>query len=370
MSITFPTFKLEKTWYCRANIPFDDTSSATGIANSWIHILKVCLTGEIETMGSGTVGPEGARPSSSFWTFEQGCNGVATGIDPFKTPLTSSDYVRATSGSAHTWCLLRPPAALGETGYLIFDLVTTNELQWGLIFSKNDFLLNVLPIPPNPLKTIGGSVGGRPSSFTFYTSEMCAGTNTEPQRNGSAVMITDTSLLSNHYAHFCCDNSGSFIFAVSRLGTGVFTAFLTLGKAVDGETGDQNKWFWGMHNQGPSGRGAPAYAQFYGQGGISGRYSSDAVVMSNGGACPMQFGGSVFALGASGFKGDILTGKYHPWPIYLMSLATADISFRGRVQDIWGIGPIPVGSMYPTTGSFTHIVAGDVIFPFSVVPFL
>lgn len=343
---------LVNAWYTRGEIPYPDVSTAALINKSAFWILVETLLGNVTT---GTVGPEGARPSGSYWTCEGSGNGTTGAMDAVDRWWNGGTFsgallVQAANGSAHSWMVLKSPVAMGPV-YFCLDLNSATTTTAGFIFSRSAFT--------------GGSNTTRPTA----SNEWAMGINTAPTSTTSIIFQADNTLASTFKAHFSCMSTGEFHFALARTTTGIFHTYMFALNAVDLKSGDIHPTWVGF-NQGVTGRGAGTYVGGLTIAtGIVSRNWNNTGFSTLGGASTWVFG--VTAL-AGLMLADANDSKFIDMPIYLchMTSTNGSQSWRGRLPDLWVQGAAVVGSSYPSTGSPTQHIIGDMVVPLSVVPTL
>lgn len=357
---------LAGNWFTQMNAPFPDGSTALGINNSYVFMLKEMLKG---TSQSGTFGPVNSiatRPTASYWTVVGSSDGTVTGaldgIDRLTGSVPNSydptKLVHSPSGTAgHSWIVLKSPQALGPT-YCCIDLNSATSTTFGVVFSKQPFVIS--PAIPN-------ETGSRPITNNGWI----AGSNADPIQSSNVTMVSDNASLGAQYrAHFTCDISGNFQYAMSRDGTGLFSSWLALITTVDQNPNDTVFNTFALFNAVSTGRGTPAWGTVGGSAaGCSGRVVDGSVPHSLGGCCGWTFGTS-----APNFNGvatpDVGYTTNRVLPIYIQTLTANKMSWRGRVPDMWLVGNPNVGDGFPNQQNPTQVVVGDILAPFSVVPIL
>lgn len=333
---------LSRVWYSRVNATFPDVTTAALIHKSWLFQLKAHLIDQVST---GTV--DVARPGSSVWTVEGSSDGSTAGMDAtdrWTNTFNGALLIQATAGSPHSWIVVKSPNAMGPI-YMCIDLNSGTTSNAAFIFSRSAFT--------------GGSTTARPTA----SNEWGAATTTP----GTAVAFTaDSTLSATHRTHFVVDADGMWFRCTSRDTTTIFNSLMFLINAVELETGDNNPTWVGFA-QSTSGRGGGVYTTLQGNTGIQGRTAGGGAVNTAGGAVSYSFGATAFA---GTMTADVLTSNFRVLPIYMGTTVASNNAWRGKLPDIWVIGNASVGGSYPTTGSPTQHVVGDVLIPMGVVPTL
>lgn len=348
-------------WYTRANAPFPETATAVNINNGFAFMLKELLKG---TSTSGTEGPV-TRPAGTNWTVEGSCDsltGAMDGVDRLTGTVANSfdatKWVHAASGTAHSWIVLKSPAALGPV-WMCIDANSATTTTYGVVFSRQQFT---------------GSVPGGATSTQLTQSRpitnfgWIAGATTDPIPTTAAVMMTDQNAGGMYRAHISVDASGAFNYLVSRDGTGFFSTILSCFNTVDRNANDNAYPTFTMFHSVAGSRGAPAWSTVgVTSANCSGRTVDGTATQSAGGFSSWAFGATQFASNATP---DVGFTTSRVLPMYIQTLVANKNSWRGRCPDLWVVGMPTVGASFPNSTNPTHHVAGDIIVPLSVVPIL
>lgn len=339
---------LAGTWYTRANMLFADVTTAANINKSYFFMLKDVLKGNAS---GGTEGPL-SRPGSTFWTVEGSSDGSTAGmdgVDRWTNTFNASLLVQAASGAAHSWIVLKSPNGLGPL-YMCIDLNSATTTTAGVVFSLNAFT--------------GGSTTNRPTT----TNAFAAGTSADPILTTNAALVSDNTLASTYRGHFSTDANGAFNFMMSRDGTGICSNFMAVFVAADRNASDNTYIQHCIFHALNSGVGAPSIdAVGSTSSWVGNRSQSGGTPNTTGGLSRWTFGGSAFPGVATVDQGGT---DFRALPLYIHSLTTSNMSWRGRVPDIWAVGNITIGSSYPNAVSPTQHVIGTALIPMSVVPIL
>jgi hypothetical protein len=335
---------LSKTWYSSGNLALADTSTASRAAFSALWALGAMLTGN----QSGTNGPEGARPSSVYWTLVGSSNSSTAGMDStdrlhFAGSFTAGDWVRAAAASPHTWFVLQSPSGLLDgPWYLCVDYIgPTNDQNCSVIISNNAFS--------------GGSTSARPTA----TQESVA---------TSFQFISTTAGAGKTY--LTTDANGGFRFLISRNGTGYFSTVFAVEPTVEYHSTDPARTFmWAYFLD--SGTGAPAdnsSAGFFRGRGTDGTALTATNVSWL--AFIHRFSGQSLAGAATTTNSLDSTIDVYP-AVYICDNTTSHKGGRGRLPDCWWVGAqVAVGSTVPASGSPERMVYGTMMGPGSVAPSL
>ena len=334
---------LSKTWYNSFNLALASTGTATLAANSALWALAAMLTGN----QSGTNGPEGARPSSVYWTLVGSSNSSTAGMDStdrlhLTGSFTSGDWVRAAAASPHTWFVLQSPSGLLDgPWYICVDYIgPTNDQTCSIIVANNAFS--------------GGSTSARPTatneaaltSFQFISTTAGAGK-----------------------AHLSTDANGGFRWLLSRNGTGYFSTAIAIEPLVEYHSADAARTImWTSFLD--SGVGAMHSTSNWTFRGKT-QDNSAAVVSSTMGIMSVQFrpSGSDFNILTST---NSLDSTVDALPVaYVMDSTASHHGIRGRLPDAWATGAQVVpGSVFPATGNPERIQCGHWEIAGSVAPSL
>ena len=325
-----------------------------------MFMLKEMLKG---TTVSGSTGSF-SRPTGSLWTVEgssDGVNGALDGVDRLTGSVANSfdgtKWVHAASGSAHSWIVLKSPAALGPV-WMCIDANSATTTTYGVVFSREAF---VAPFPTTPFT----------ASRPITNNGWLLGVTTDPtSTNSSIALISDVTTGQVYRAHISIDTSGAFHFLTNRNGTGLFNWYASCFNTVDQNPQDTRFNTFCTFDNTTTGRGSPSWnAIAPAAGRCTGRTQHGVSVQNIGGFCTWAFGGSnSFTVNATvdTFSGS-LTGSFTALPPYIWSLVASRMGWRGRMPDAWVFGlAASSGDFYPVTGSQTHIIAGNMLIPFTL----
>ncbi len=339
---------LSKAWYTSANRASDDVSTAARKAASELFALYGLLMGSI----SGTDGPEGARPSSVYWTLYGSSDASTSGIDSTNrigTSFNSAKWVNvAAGGTPHTWFVLQSPSGLLDgPWYFCVDYIGADVEHATFILSKNAFS--------------GGSptTSARPTA----TNEMAV----------TAQAFTETTAAASK-SYFVTEPNGGFVFMSSRNGQGIWQfgiAILPLAEARSSDTARTVMFV----QQITSGSGvfqdvASGHTLFRMLASDSSAGGTNTV-----GSMVPQFTAATntvtfWNLGATGTNA--LDAKVDALPVvYIYDSLAGHAGVRGRLPDFWVTArQVAVGSVFPSTGTQERIVTSSWMIPGSVAPSL
>lgn len=362
---------LSRTWYTDANVAISDFSSALRVAQSILWGLKALLKGEV----SGTNGPDGAPPVGSRWTCEGSSDSATAGmdaVDRWGATFDNTKLVRNTSGSAHSWIVLKSPAALAPL-YMLIDWSTGSDATVTLRFSYNAFT--------------GGSATTAPTSTGSWAHS--------PDGSSSVSLSFTDGSSNNHNLHRVTDANGNFWFTSSKNASGLFhwlVGVQTLSETRTGET----KPVISLVHQGFGGRGAGAQGArnpqgFFNAGGsrsgantnplvIGGRLYDNSAQMIGG---PLTIGYGVYPAADFGMQGDTggteawraaenaIDSKWDFFPCWVYDVNSTKGGTRGRIPDLSTVvNGVTIGAGAPSVASQERCVVGDLVIPFSVAPSL
>lgn len=331
---------LSKTWYTTANRAYDDVTTAQKMASSALFALYGTLLGYV----SGTDGPEGARPSSVYWTLAGSSDSSTAGIDATQrigTTYNNAKWVNvAAGGTPHTWFVVQSPSGLLDgPWYLCVDWIGTDVEHATFVISKNAFT--------------GGSTSARPTS-----------TN-EAALTGQAFIETTVAA---GKSYFSTDANGGFYFLLSRNGQGLFQFCLSIQPLVEarssGDSGRTIMFAW----QGTTAPGAPNFTSALIIRGVT-QDASAAVV----GSVMLLVGPQLSNTGAwSQTNTNSIDSQVDALPmVYVNDTTAAHHGIRGRIPDCWYISTqVAVGSTIPAVGTVERIIAGGFQIPGSLAPSL
>lgn len=332
-----------KQWYTSANLAIADSSTASRCAHSSIWGFGAMLLGNL----SGTNGPEGARPSSCYWTLEGSSNSITAGIDTtdrlhFAGAFTDADWIRANAGTAHTWFVIKSPSAvLDGPWYFCFDYIgPTNDQTCTIAFSKNVFS--------------GGSTTARPTSTneSVLTSfQFCSTT-------AGAGKI-----------HLNIDANGSFRWLRSRNGTGYFDTYISVESLVEYHTVDPCRTFCSLQFL-DSGRGVMGISptvniRGMSLNGTSATGNNEVLIVD------LWFYPASITMGAYTTT-NVLDATVDALPcVYVYENTAGRKGMRGRFPDMWESGAqVATGSTFPSVGNIERVLLGSKMIAMSVAPSL
>lgn len=341
---------LSRTWYTFPNRALDDNTTAAKAGASILFALKSMLMGYL-------VGDPGG---GGVWTLESNSKGsgnvlntdysLTPGTDLIGTTFDATKWVYANAGTAHTWFVLKSPAALGPV-YLCVDCAGTSTQNVTITASYNAF-------------STGGTGLNRPTATNEWTH--------------TSFQFMDNTATA-HKCHCVRDANGNFWFLTSKNGTGIFHWVLT-GQALSGtRSADSYKWITAYHYQGGVARGA-------GMMGATGCLSNTASLVGgrsyNNGAALLgnsffltYSGGVSWESQVSGSNAADATFDFMPGP-YLFVNTAGGVGVKGYLPDVnlvggstLGTGPA-VGGNSPTAASPERAVVGNLLIPYGATPSL
>lgn len=334
---------LSKTWYTTANRALDDVTTAQRMASSALFALYGTLAGYV----SGTDGPEGARPSSVYWTLVGSSDSSTAGIDSTQrigTSYNNAKWVNVTAGGTpHTWFVLQSPSGLLDgPWYLCVDWIGSTVEAATFVISKNVFS--------------GGSVSARPTS----TNEAAL----------TAQVFIETTVAACK-SYFSTDANGGFRFLLSRNGQGLFQFYLAVEALVEARSsGDAARTFM-LCQQGTSSRGAGSQETSF---VIRGLASDGTTAITS---TSLSLFGTTMPSSGQSFASDATTtnaidSQVDALPMgWIYDNTTSHKGMRGRLPDWWAIGAqVAIGSTVPSTGNPERIIVGTIMIPGSVAPSL
>lgn len=318
-----------------------DTSTATKAAASALWAWATMLTGN----QSGTNGPEGARPSSVYWTLVGSSNSSTAGIDATdRLHLTGSftigDWVSvAAGGTPHTWFVLQSPSGLLDgPWYMCIDYIGSDVEHLTIVVNNAVFS--------------GGSTSARPTS----TGESAA--------TGQSFISTTAGASK---AHLSTDANGGFRLALSRNGTGFFSTAFGIEPMVEYHSGDAARTvlWWSFLD---SGSGAMTTNNNW---IMRGKLQDNSASSTTLGIADLVFrpsGSDINTLTTT----NSIDSTVDALPVaYIMDTNASHHGIRGRLPDMWMVGAqIVPGSTVPGSGSPERMMVGQWLIASSVAPSL
>lgn len=331
---------LTKTYSCRANVPFQDNTTAVNMAKSLIFSL---VKNMLNTLAGGTTA--GSRHANSVWTVKYSCDSVTAGTpgDGVDRWATFANAVFANNGVAHSWFVLENTTL----GYQVcVDLNNTAATNVGFVAAE-------IATPFS-----GGTTLTRPTA----TNEFLMGTTTISS-TANFLFISDTTTGNFNWTHYITADTGEFFFLSSRTGLGMFSTYMSMQKTTNPQAGDTRNVFLLGHSI-LTGRGAPSYAALtQAATGCVGRQSNGGVNTLGGIQNAGTFGATVWP-GSSGI--DSLSGNYPAYPCHVATLSTTK-TYRGQLPDLYQIAQAPSAGSVPSAAAQERIIAGDYVVPFPTV---
>lgn len=165
---------LSKLYYTESNAASPDTSTSLRVMQSMLWGLKAMLLGQL----LGTTGTSGAPPAGALWSHYASCDGAAVSTNPavdlWTAAFDASKLIRAAAGVAHSWIVLKSPAAITALGvpfYLLISLGTGTDARIQLGLAKTAFAGGTTTDDP----TSANSVLGPETGNQFAVSDVTAG---------------------------------------------------------------------------------------------------------------------------------------------------------------------------------------------------
>lgn len=336
---------LTMAYSARVNVPAPDVTTALALHrfNAWSLFMH--LTNQHSTGTASAV----ARHANSVWTVRYSCDGAVAGtagdgVDRWTSTFTPAKLVRAASGSAHSWMVLRNATAGLEC---CIDLNSATDGAGAVVFAR-------VAAPFS-----GGSTTARPTAPAL--EEFQAGTRTNPLTS-TTVSYTygfDFTTGGNHWSSMLFGEDGRFIHVLHRSSAAVAHTALMLWKTTGFQVADSRSWYAGVFGQ-SSARGQPAYGLM--TGAAWGTRLLDGNLSTAGGMKAVAYGGQAYP---SAYGQDYNATNFYSDPMEFRELAP-QVWDRGFFPDVYLIGTAGVGKSYPSVVAQTHLVIGDVLAPFPV----
>jgi hypothetical protein len=336
---------LTQAYSARVNVPAPDASSALALHrfSAWSQYMH--LTNQHSAGTASAV----ARDPNSVWTVRYSCSGAVAGsagdgVDRWGTTFTPGNLVRAASGSAHSWMVLRN-AFSGLECCIALNSVTDGA--GALVFARSS----------QPFS--GGSTTARPTAPAL--EEFQAGTRVNPATS-TAVSNTfgnDFTTGGSHWSSMLFGPDGRFMHIQHRSGTGLAHAAHMLWRTVGAQAADTRNWYACVLGS-PSARGVPSYGLMTGAAWAS-RYP-DGTLIATGGMRGVAYGGNSYP---ATYGQDFNAGNYYVDPMEFRELAP-QVWDRGFFPDMYIVGTATLGASYPSVAAQTHVVVGDLLAPFPV----
>ena len=328
------------TWYSQVNIPCHASASTTDIVKSFWFNLKTFLCNENV---SGTLSTStGTRPASSNWVVVSSSNGVSHGAtDYWGTVYNGSNFVSASSGASHSWCILKNV----QNGYhVLLDLNTTTATSGRISFASGAIAGGALSSPATTSETfIVGATGDSIGVTAPYWGDVTIGAG-------------------QHYMHFTINANGEFMFLISRSGQNMFHSMLIFVKLISEYAIDRN--YVSLYDSVNSGRGVGRSETITTSYGYSMRRTPNGSLSTGGGVVGTYGGGTHLATVGI----DAISGKYNTWPMKYFS-TTPQIVNGGSYPDLYWVGAAQNCASIPSTSAQQWILANGIAFPLiDVVP--
>lgn len=391
---------LTRTWYSLGNVPYTPTS-ADDCQKWFLWLWKELLIGNYAGKG-GDVGPEGARPASSFWTVVGSNDGVGnfssggpvgdTNNDGVDRWASKANVIFANSGTNHSWIILKSPVATNPNGALGFGqgpmwMLLDNSADAGTaVISRAKIMFSREPFT-------GGTATARPTSPKEFNGAMYLNTNLAPQ------IWTNTTYNVIRRMSISVDANGQFYMCTVVSATGVIESSHCLVENINSDDRDLYRQHATLCYF-----GHPGALVSRRQDGAVQRYAnavSNAAMSTSGGLIRWVFGldggtaqssGIINGLSAGYVNGNPNGGVTGSNPSSFGSVVSLDISgyvtalplyvldyngghsgnvgsnrpeWRGQLPDSWAINSnnnlIVDGSSYPNAAAQTHVVTSQML---------
>ena len=377
-----------RQWYSYANVPFTPTNSVD--VQQWmLWLWKELLIGNYAGKG-GTAGPEGARPSTSYWTVVRSSDGAGN-VASSDLWVARTNVIRATAGSNHSWIVLKSPIT-GPNGALGFgqgpvwmciDNSAGADARARILYARDDF-------------STGGTATARPTSATEFEGAYFLTTNVAPN------IWTDATYGMARRVSIAVDANGQFYFLMARSGSNTIESVSCCVENINSDDRDlyrqfastchfgnpiaigQRKWtgtarnnYWNTDGTGSTSGGLIRYhfgaccqgainnTQQIG-GAINGLLSFSAGMGSGSGSSGAGYNMDIFG----GPNTADVDGYYVALPMYVLDFGASAYSapggytnvnnqpqWRGQIPDAWKIASAAViGSSFPSAAAQTHVV--------------
>lgn len=321
----------ELSWGQMVDQPVSDQSTLLRCAQSILWGFKSFL--------KGVIGPGG----TGVWTVTRSSDGVSVSdSDLWGDTFDPSKIVRAAVGTAHSWIVLKAPASLDSSLYIVLDCSgsTDQMLVATPRFSK-------LGYP-------GGTVTNAPT----------AADDTSCMTPAAAMCDAITYV---HKLNGILSARGDFVFFAWSLNRSIVFNASCFGLM---ETRPTDQWpFTVMINA--TGFVGTAYSYF--AKNQEWKYRVGSGLVPSGGhsglLLPYMSGGQYF-LDAAPPSGDYQTHKWAKFPAYLGYSQTTYGLIKGRLPDV-ALGPMmpsAPGAQSPGTGGVEYTLIGGLWLPFTVCP--
>lgn len=346
---------LSRLWYEDVNVAASDVSTAALLAKSLLWGWKALLRGQI----TGTNGVNGAPPAGSRWTCEGSSDSATAGmdaVDRWGATFDATKLVRNTAGNAHSWIVLKSPAAMGPL-YLLLDWSTGGD--------------NTITIKASNAAFTGGSTTAAPTSTKSW------GYDARPFNDGSSTV--------GHKLHRVTDADGNFWFFTRRNSSGIFHFLFGFTNLIDTRPNELCPAFTFCHyRSGDRGAGHmhaidtntfdALYNGSYGEQTriVGGRYFNDTGVDANLVAAVLGYthtgAGSrplVVALTQANANDSKWDGQPGP---FVASGTGSFMGVRGHPPDVLVVGSAVIGGSLPSAAAMERVVVGNLALPCSVPP--
>lgn len=336
-----PLPALSETYHSRVNVAIGaNNTSAALIAQWFLWALKAHLVGE---HSSGDVG--GSRHANSLWSVVQSCDGASVSAsDLWGSTFNAAKIIRATSGSAHSWIVLRNAA----NGYdLCIDCNSASNGSFQITSTKTSVGFS------------SGSTAVRPQATA--NSEEWGPLSTSLAPSSPTQLHVDFTTSVQHHAHFVTNNGGTrWWFGFGRPSTGVLNGWVAFWAGSGGLASDTRNQWWICGGVNSTGRGVPLAAILSG----SGQTGATRRGLAN--AAPPSAGIRAWSFGGYALSGvDPESAEYMAGALDV-AVAGASPAPCGTLPDLHFISGGSVGASVPSAASQARTIVGDLVVPCGV----
>lgn len=384
-----------RQWYSYGNVPHTPTS-ADDTQKWFLWLWKELLIGNYSGKG-GTVGPEGARPATSYWSVVQSCDGAGN-VASSDLWDTRAKVILGNYNANHSWIVLKstetgPNAGNGFGQGPMYMLIDNSSVSGTAVTGRAVIMYSREPFT-------GGTATTRPTSPKEF-----AGAEYVTPAVATAIW-TNTTYGVLRYMSISVDATGQFYMCTAVPGTATMESVSCLVENINSDDRDFYKQHAiTCHFGHPAAIGSRIWdgstkrtvylssttLNSCSSGGLvywgfgAGATSASTVDINNVQMGYPIYGPTVPQAGANNFAFGVIQnidsdGYVIALPLYVLDYGagyygnTVNITnnrpqWRGQLPDSWAIAsPAATGASYPNSGQQTHVVIPNQIYSKFLIP--
>lgn len=338
-----PMTPTEETWASSHSLDLSvlaDTSTSTTVAKSLLWAIKSILMGQIGTHTQGLWTCVGSSPGDG--TFNM------SGTDTWGSTYNGAKLVRATAGSNHSWMCLKSPVDLGGTGifhYLVIDWSTASDTTVTMVYGRQ--------------APTGGSATAAPTMTNSWTHSATAFNAAVSGTHKMHISVTPTGM-----AHVLWSRTAAnrITGALSIMDVKKDCRLTDTYRVVCLLDHNDSTGAWYSNNSSGYCGSTP---------GLKGRYYDGSAATAMSILCFIATNNSATQFTVNQTVPNPFDGLADDFPAYVVYNAASFYGKKGRVPDVWpAITPSGQPTVYPSSGTASHILVGNTFIPMVGTPTL